>query len=1120
MLIDNINYLRKHYRPIREYLKIHEAELIKEPIKVVTAKNGQPTLQVEVGNKKLFIHSKYNPAHEADQIVDGYKDEVENYDHIFFYGIGLGYVIEAFANRFPEKQFTLYEPNPTIFYRLSCEKKLEKLPTKNIKNIYMETSEQDRVNYLMDFTNQLNGNVLFIALPSYERIFKDETQKFFTQFKEHVKNKRSSIHTDLAFEKRWTINSMMNLQEVLKTPNILHDMDKTHFQNKSAIIVAAGPSLDEEIEHLKYIKDHGLAYIFSVGSAINTLIEYDIYPHAMCTYDPKIENQLVFKKLIDRGINSIPLIFGSSVGFETIQKYDGPKLHMITSQDTVSLHFLRHKSGVNIKTVNDASSIAVITLQLLCELGFKTIILVGQNFAFKGRLQYSDGIEHHPLQVNDDNLKNAFVVKDVEGNDVLTNDTYNNMRKQMEQYIKQYTAIEVINTTKGGANIEGTKYVPLKELIKHRLKSKIVDEKWLETSVETYDKLKLAEQARKILNDYKSFVKSVNAISQALYQLNRVIQSGKSDYGVDKFYKEVDFHFNKVKSNDYFRTIILPMNRVIFDILVKEIKNIHKEKNNFKKSEMILKFFGNFFLACRKDMELVEPLFFKLNLVIKEFCNDLQLEREIYELFGKEGKKHKKTNENNIPMQQVASLVSNITNNPDVIVKHNVNSLLVKQFNSNNEFTRYDIIVRYLAIGEYFGENKVGYQLYTKMQKERGQKVHNLNRFKTLLKSINENGFDEKSCITIDQNLKLVDGSHRLASALYFNEQNISVQFTFSQGEVDYTINWFKSHHFTKNEIDIILNAKTKIFKERNLYFVCILWPPVQDYFDEITKVLHYQYDIDAIYDTYISSNHDFNKIVKDIYEVDDIEGWKIEKKLQYMVGYPNKIRVILLQIGDPCFRKKNINSKAISQKVEEIKKLCRNKYKKKISNYFHDIIMHIGDNFDHSKHIMKVLNEYELKNVDLKEEVSELFSYSNELKSIMEIYDIKSSDFCIVGSSVLEYHGIRKAKDIDILLKPDVRRKFSNFERAFKLSKHVEVVGLNWGKPINIEDDELIDDSRYHIKYGEFNLIRLEVLYLIKKGRGREKDLSDLIKIEKDFLKKGKMDRFLLNSLTKDFKL
>ena len=67
------------------------------------------------------------------------------------------------------------------------------------------------------------------------------------------------------------------------------------------------------------------------------------------------------------------------------------------------------------------------------------------------------------------------------------------------------------------------------------------------------------------------------------------------------------------------------------------------------------------------------------------------------------------------------------------------------------------------------------------------------------------------------------------------------------------------------------------------------------------------------------------------------------------MLAYPKDIRVIKIEILEPNYRYKD-NNRLISIVVEELKQEIRNKYKSKVKNYFHDIIIHIGDNYEHSR--------------------------------------------------------------------------------------------------------------------------------------------------------------------------
>ena len=129
--------------------------------------------------------------------------------------------------------------------------------------------------------------------------------------------------------------------------------------------------------------------------------------------------------------------------------------------------------------VQDAPSIAVVTVQLLYALGFSPIILVGQNLAYKGKARHSEGI-HYSSEVTEKEMENGIWVKDVHGDEVLTNEGFNGMRQQMELYINSFPNINVINTTKGGAHIEGTSFLDLKILLKRfkkQVRSKLVRRK-------------------------------------------------------------------------------------------------------------------------------------------------------------------------------------------------------------------------------------------------------------------------------------------------------------------------------------------------------------------------------------------------------------------------------------------------------------------------------------------------------------------------------------------------------------------------------------------------------------------------------------------------------------------
>jgi len=487
ILIDNINYLREKFPLVREKLKL-VGESEDKQFLIEETRKGDKTLLYNKDNKKIYLHSKYDPIREAQTIVEEYKDIKDM--NVIFYGTGLGYHIDLFVKENLNNNFYIFEPIPELMEKFLSVRDLSKTEYKNLRAISLglDSIESD----ISEFLELNRKETIIIELPIHKQVFEEEFKRFNKTFLDIIKAKRSSVATDYSFQRRWIINSMMNFKEVLSTPNILMEK-KGEFKNKPAILVAAGPSLNEEIENIRYIKENGLAYIFSVGSSINTLIYHNIYPHAATTYDPTEHNQKVFEKIKERDIKNIPMIFGSSVGYETLENYPGKKYHMITSQDKIANYYLESTSDMEIDIVLDAASIAVVTLQLLANLGFSPIVLVGQNLGYRNKNYYAEGVHYNPDIPFDDRGTDIFV-DDVYGNEILTTDAFNSMREQLELYISNMERGRVINTTKGGAKIYGAEFRELKDLIDNDLQETVVIDNWLDGYKTNYNKEELKKR--------------------------------------------------------------------------------------------------------------------------------------------------------------------------------------------------------------------------------------------------------------------------------------------------------------------------------------------------------------------------------------------------------------------------------------------------------------------------------------------------------------------------------------------------------------------------------------------------------------------------------------------------
>lgn len=333
---------------------------------------------------------------------------------------------------------------------------------------------------------------------------------------------------------------------------------------------------------------------------------------------------------------------------------------------------------------------------------------------------------------------------------------------------------------------------------------------------------------------------------------------------------------------------------------------------------------------------------------------------------------------------------------------------LFMQENTAEGFNRYDMIVRLLAIECEKGLNDYGWDLYRKMQESRmgSDNLENrVSRFKKLISSYDNGGYDTSSEIELDSDLHLIDGSHRMAMALYHNLPTINVKVRPYKYDCFYGIEFFKINGFSKEECNIIQNRYKDVLETGiNQAFICTLWHPIRNYFDEITKHLELFGKVLKVKD-FVLSEHNYRYYTKSIYHVDDISDWKVEKKIEYMIAEKSQyyqLRMIAIELTNPDFRLKDATNGTLSRRCEFIKQLMRNAYKKKIENYFHDIIMHIGDNFYQNEFLYHLMS---MSSIDMKTILSDIRQYN---------YVLTKTDVEYMPSDFPEHYPL--GKDIDIV--------------------------------------------------------------------------------------------------------
>ncbi|MEK3911934.1 6-hydroxymethylpterin diphosphokinase MptE-like protein [Paenibacillus sp. FSL H7-0331] len=627
ILIDNVAFLKKRYPSILTFFNAVQDQINAENYEVAAGKSGLPYLKITKDNKENYIHSKYNPVEEAERWVQQYEEDIANYDHVFFYGVGLGYQVEALMNRHSDKGYSLYEPDPNVFYQLLCNKKLENLPTKNFKNLFVEYMDVFEAIAIQQMVELMLKNVLIIVHPVYDRLYAEKTKSFLQAFKNALNVKRSSQATNKAYERLWTVNSLHNFTKVLETQNVIREK-RSVFAGKPIIMVGAGPSLEDEIENLRRIKNEGLAYIFSIGSANKALIKHGIYPDAVTSYDPNTYNHLVFEEIITEKMD-IPIIYGTTVGFNTVKLYPGPMLYMLTSQDTISSYYLKTEPH---EVVLDAPTIATVTLELIYKLGCELVIMVGQNFGYRNDQYYAKGIEYSYRQsedLSDSEKQNTILVDGVDGQQIQSDFGHNLGRRQMESYLENMTTMRTINTTKGGAKIRGTDYVALEEVIEQYLDKKVVDPNWHEGTKTINDLEVLIQQVNKMKSEYDNFTNLFNKVTSALRKMDALSKFNELNQ-LRKEFPKFDNAFKRLSDNDFFQVYIKPMIKADLDILQRQTQVIRETGDIQEKVKLTVQAFAGYLYAVEEAFVTIEDLFLKIQQYIRFTVVELREEQQAH----------------------------------------------------------------------------------------------------------------------------------------------------------------------------------------------------------------------------------------------------------------------------------------------------------------------------------------------------------------------------------------------------------------------------------------------------------------------------------------------------------
>ena len=393
---------------------------------------------------------------------------------MFVYGFQRGLSIADLLDLYPDRWLFVYEPDEELFYQSLVEYDLT--PILESKNLYAMAVGASQLKLLFHLLcSYMQQELSFVALRSYLQDDQETLQKLRENFDDYRSTYFTNKYTENFFRKEWMRNYLFHLADGLDSP-FVEEMVYT-LQGATAIIISSGPSLQEDIEWIRKLKEHTI--IIAGGSSIQALVKNGIQPHAAVIMDGHPVNNNIFST---SEMLQAPLLFTSSSYYEIAERKGHSRIYGIMKNDLISQYFMGFKQDDVLMT--PAATVASNAIQLAAILGAKRILLAGQDLSYPNQKFYTEGIAHFAEETTDTKVRAATLkVLNVNGTYNDTDDGLMFMKEVLENMISNLPDIEFINTTRNGAAITGVPFRPIDELYEEIQQEQVADqviEDWLQ----------------------------------------------------------------------------------------------------------------------------------------------------------------------------------------------------------------------------------------------------------------------------------------------------------------------------------------------------------------------------------------------------------------------------------------------------------------------------------------------------------------------------------------------------------------------------------------------------------------------------------------------------------------
>ena len=454
-----------------------------------------------------------NLEEELNFFYQSILEKTPRYPFICIYGIGNALLIKNLAKHY--KHLFVFESEIELFIlALSVLDLSEELCS---GKIYLVDIEEERVDIqllilfdMKDMFEYLSLYEMFVNNVYYKKFHKDIWHKADELCEKNIKVviRNLGSNSDLSFE--CYSHLLQNIPSMLESIPFQRILSQRKNQFENAIVVSAGPSLAKQLPLLKAYQDK--AVIFCADGALSMLEKEGIIPD----YVTNLDYSDWAIKFFQNKENKLSLNILSCATHPSLVRVLDNK-SVILRDDPLYQRFNLNDFGY----IDTGTHVSHFSYTLALALGFKNIIMIGQDLAFdeEGN-SHSKGFDFGEKFSGEENIDKLKIPAYAGKGEVLTHITWNDYRIKLE-YLFACNSKEAkfYNATEGGARINFTEELSFKECCEKLLtKEKPKFELSKSLTKNRSDKLlvKFKEKIQKDQENAKRFLNDALALKQIL----------------------------------------------------------------------------------------------------------------------------------------------------------------------------------------------------------------------------------------------------------------------------------------------------------------------------------------------------------------------------------------------------------------------------------------------------------------------------------------------------------------------------------------------------------------------------------------------------------------------------